>query len=164
MSAKVIDSFEFCRKQQQLSGQTATAELARLVPELADLESMLHWSFTGGQHDNGHAQLVMEVRGEVRVICQRCLKPLAIPLDSKSSLVLARNEVQADEIEAGLDDDSVDVIVGSRAMDIRMLVEDEVLLALPLSPRHETCPDTDKSVEAKSRADSPFSILKELKQ
>lgn len=164
MSAKVIDSFEFCRRQEQLSGQTASTEFARLVPELANLDSMLHWSFTGGQHGKGYAQLAMEVRGEVQVICQRCLKPLAIPVDSKSVLVLAGNEVQADDIEAGLDDDSVDVIVGSGAMDIMMLVEDEVLLALPLSPRHEICPDTDKSVEVKSRADSPFSVLKKLKQ
>jgi uncharacterized protein len=163
MSAKVIDSFEFSRQRQQLSGQTATSDFLRLVPELADSDGMLHWSFTGGQHGNGYAQLGMKVHGEVRVICQRCLKPLAVAVDSESSLVLARNDGEADEIESRLDDDSVDVIVGSGAMDIMMLVEDEVLLALPLSPRHDICPDADKSVEAESRTDSPFSILKNLK-
>jgi len=163
MSANVIDSFEFCRKHQQLRGQTATAEFERLTPELADSEGVLDWSFTGGFHGNGYAQLGMEVRGEVRVICQRCLKPLAIPVVSQSSLVLARNDSDADDIGSRLDDDRVDVIVGSSAMDIMMLLEDEVLLVLPLSPRHDICPDTDQGAEAKSQADSPFSILKNLK-
>ena len=163
MSAKVIDSFEFCRQRQQLTGHTATAEFTRLIPELADSSGELSWSFSGEQHVNGYAQLTVEVRGEVRVICQRCLKPLAIPVASQSALVLARNDGEADEIEARLDDDSVDVVVGSSTLDFMMLVEDDVLLALPLSPRHDVCHDAENSAKAESRANSPFAILRNLK-
>jgi uncharacterized protein len=43
-----------------------------------------------------------------------------------------------------------------------VLVEDEALLALPLSPRHEQCPG-DVPTSGKEKAESPFAVLKKLK-
>jgi uncharacterized protein len=56
-------------------------------------------------------------------------------------LILAKNEENADEIDALLDDDEVDVVVGSKAFDVNDLIEDEALLAIPQSPKHAVCPD-----------------------
>ena len=47
-------------------------------------------------------------------------------------------------------------------MDLLMLVEDEALLSLPLSPRHAVCPGPVQEVQ-KEKAESPFSVLKNLK-
>jgi uncharacterized protein len=43
-----------------------------------------------------------------------------------------------------------------------VLVEDEALLALPLSPRHEKCPG-DVPTSGVEKAESPFAVLKKLK-
>jgi uncharacterized protein len=44
------------------------------------------------------------------------------------------------------------------------MIEDEALLALPLSPKHDVCPDPSDFAAAKSgKADSPFAVLKNLK-
>jgi uncharacterized protein len=164
MSTKIIDSFEFCRQSQQLSGKVAIAEFPRLSAELTDNRGELSWSFAGGRHETGSAQLTMQVHGEVRLMCQRCLTPYAFPVVTKSFLVLAHDDGEADEIEARLDDDSIDVIVASSALDLMVLVEDEVLLALPLSPRHAHCPDGAAAAAVNEKPESPFAVLKKLKQ
>lgn len=162
MSAQVIDSVEFCRTAGQTSGATPVAEFKRLSADLADASGELRWSFQGGLHPEGDPQLVMEVAGSVKLVCQRCMTPFDYPLQTRSTLVLAADDEQADEAEARLDDDSIDVIVGSKAMDLLMLVEDEALLSLPLSPRHEVCPGPAQEVQ-KDKAESPFAVLKNLK-
>ena len=163
MSAQIVDSFEFCRSAEQASGSTPVAEFKRLCADLAEPSGELRWSFQGGKHADGAPQLLMEVAGEVRLVCQRCLAPYTQPLQSRSTLVLAADEAQADEVEARIDDDSIDVIVGSRSMDLLVLVEDEALLSLPLSPRHDVCPGVVQ-VNQDGKEESPFAVLKQLKQ
>jgi uncharacterized metal-binding protein YceD (DUF177 family) len=74
------------------------------------------------------------VSGAVNLICQRCLTALNFEIDSKSLLVLAKDEAQADTIEELLDDDEIDVIVGSAAFDVNYLIEDDALLACRWHP------------------------------
>ena len=162
MSAKNVDSFEFCNQQQQLSGETPVAEFARLSGELANKAGTLDWTITGGRHAAGLPQLSLKVSGQVALVCQRCLSPLAHPLLSESTLVLAKNEADADEVEARLDDESLDVIAGSTTMDLMVLLEDEALLALPLSPKHAQCPG-DAPTSGTEKAESPFAVLKKLR-
>ncbi len=161
MNATTIDAFEFCRLGEQRSGVTPVAALARLSAEAANTSGEIRWSLTGGRHPKGFAQLVMQVDGDVGLICQRCLAVFRHPVVSQAVLVLARDEVAADEVEQTLDDDSIDVIVGSTTQDLLQLVEDEALLSLPLSPRHDICPgDAPKVVSDKP--ESPFALLKKL--
>ena len=72
------------------------------------------------------------------------------------------DEASADETEEKLDDDSIDVIVGDAQQDLLQLVEDDALLALPLSPRHDVCPGDAPAVPQDKR-ESPFAALKGLK-
>ncbi len=162
MTTTIVDSFTFCRLGEQASGETPVAQFARLQKDLADSSGQLRWRFTGGRHPQDLPQLTMAVEGEVRLVCQRCLKSLGHPIASETVLVLARDDAEADEIEARLDDDSIDVIVGSATQDFLQLVEDEALLSLPLSPRHAVCPEGAPSVEG-GKAESPFAVLKQLK-
>jgi uncharacterized protein len=78
-------------------------------------------------------------------------------------LVLGRDDEEADQIEEILDDESIDVIVGSACVDIRDLFEDEALLALPQAPKHEVCPENGLLDALKSEKVSPFAGLKNLK-
>ncbi len=162
MSATAVDVFEFCRLGQQLSDASPVGAFGRLTAEAADGGGEIRWSFAGGRHPKGSPQLVMKVEGAVNLICQRCLTPYSHPIDSETVLVLGRDEAEADELEESLDDDSIDVIVGSSALDLLQLVEDEVLLSLPLSPRHDICPG-DAPAVAPDKPQSPFAVLKTLK-
>jgi len=91
-------------------------------------------------------------------------------------------EEEADEYP--LDDDEVEVIVGSRQFDLVDLIEEELLLSLPLVPKHDVCPEVHESLvtgaegtegepdeggEGASAGDepakpNPFAALEKLKQ
>ena len=165
MKPLVIDAFDFGRAKDRRDGEVAVANLPRLSRECVDTSGTLHWETAGGTHASGHVQLLMQVSGEVQLVCQRCLRPFGYPIDSASTLVLANDEAQADQIEAMLDDESIDVIVGSAAMNLVDLIEDEALLAIPQAPKHVSCPGPEAAMRAGDgdAKPSPFAVLKNLK-
>ncbi|TQK08203.1 DUF177 domain-containing protein [Herbaspirillum sp. SJZ107] len=163
MSAFVIDAFEFCRNNGYREGVTPVAEMTRLAADCADPSGEITWSIQGGQTKQGYPSMTLSVEGTVNLVCQRCLGPFAYHIDSSTMLVLGKDDADADEIEEILDDESIDVIVGSHEADIRQLLEDEALLALPQAPKHEVCPDTKLIDSLKSDKVSPFAALKSLK-
>jgi len=164
MNAFVIDAFEFCRLKERREGEIAVADLPRLAKESVDKSGTVRWVLQGGSDAQGHPRLALSVSGAVRLMCQRCLTPFEFAIASDAALVLAPDEDSADEIEAHLDDDSVDVIAGSRNFDVGQLIEDEALLTIPLSPKHDACSDHLAPAAAMEEKVSPFAVLKNLKQ
>lgn len=165
MNAFVIDAFDYSRLKESREGDVAVSDLLRLSEELLDTSGSIHWSLQGGVAAIGYPQLKLAVVGKVNLQCQRCLTPLAFDIVSESILILAKDEAQADEIDALLEDDAIDVIVGHKALNMVELIEDEVLLAIPLSPKHEVCPGR-VGVGGLNSVDkvSPFAVLKGVRQ
>lgn len=166
MEAILIDAFEFCRLGEAREGEFAVADMPRLAAEAVDPTGTVRWSLSGGRHPQGHPQLMLTVAGTVQLRCQRCLAPFTFAIDSRAVLVLAHDEAGADELEASLDDDTLEVVPASRQFSVSDLVEDEALLALPVSPRHDVCPQQPVPQDAaqEDKAASPFAVLKELKR
>lgn len=165
MNAIVIDAFEFCRLKERREGETAVGDLPRLAKEAVNTSGSVRWTLQGGSNKQGHPQLHLSVAGSAWLMCQRCLTPFEFGIASESVLILAPDEGSADEIDAQLNDESVEVIVGSRTFDVVQLIEDEALLTIPLSPKHEICPDQlIPAVEQDAERVSPFAVLKNLKQ
>jgi len=139
--------------------------LPRLSEDAADKSGSVHWSLQGAADKSGYPKLTLSISGEVKLMCQRCLTPFAFDIASESTLIVVKDEESIDETEALLGDEDVDVIVGSNVYDIAELVEDEALLAIPLSPKHEICPDRDTLDALKdAKKASPFAVLKNIKQ
>jgi uncharacterized protein len=165
MNAFVIDTFEFCRLKERRTGELAVKDLPRLAEESVGQAGTLSWSLQGGTDGRGYPQIALSVSGSIQLTCQRCLKPFAFDFASDALLVVANDEANADELDALLADEPVEVIVGSRNFSIVDLIEDEALLAIPSSPRHQTCPDDLVPAFGKSEEKvSPFAVLKNLKQ
>lgn len=70
----------------------------------------------------------------MELTCQRCLDPIRVPVAIDAELQLAETVREISEA-----DDEIDRVLASRRMDVASLVEDEVILALPMAPRHEEC-------------------------
>lgn len=164
MNALVIDAFEFCRTSSIREGVTPVAQLERLARDCADPSGSITWKAEGGTTKQGFPQLRLTVAGTVQLNCQRCLTPFAYDIDSSTLLLLGEDDAKADEIEEIIDDETIDVIVGTRAMNLMDLIEDEALLALPQAPKHDTCPDTALLDGLRSEKKSPFDALKALKK
>src|SRR6266699_2263834 len=111
--AGVIDNLHFARAALEQRGVLGPEQLPRLAKMHCSTHG-LEYHLRGGKASNGKRCLRFSVRGSVQVLCQRCLDPLSVPIAIEGELA-------------------------SRRMDVGQLVEDEVILALPMVPRHETC-------------------------
>jgi uncharacterized protein len=159
----VIDSLAFAREGGLLQGELPAANLARVLDMLADTAGGLNYRVQGRiGSQNGpqnRPQLLLEVDGSLSVCCQRCLEGIDYPVRIRSLLELVKDgeELTQEEIE----DDSKDFLSAQKELDVVELIEDEVILDLPVAPRHENCslPDTGGLTEKVS----PFSVLKSLK-
>lgn len=158
----VIDSLDFARNAGTLHGKIAIANMARLQDALYSDEGVLEYFLSGGTNEYGKPALRCEITGELRLRCQRCLGAYIHPLAVRTSLVLVEDEAQLAESDNEMDSDA---IVADPKMDVLALVEDEVLLALPLAPMHplSEC-EVNRSVERTgSAASGTFAALAALK-
>lgn len=157
----VIDGPEFARRGNRVSGCVAVADLSRVAEHLADQGGMLDCELQGGRSEDGsgHFELWLSVSGELQLCCQRCLQAMRFPLrlQRRFRLVASGAEWPEEDVE----NEDFDAIEASREMAVGQLIEDEVLLALPLSPRHDVC-GTPRIKDANQDA-SPFAVLRKLK-
>ena len=129
----VIDSLHFARAASEQRGVLGMEKLQRLAKMQCSTEG-LEYCLRGGRAGNGRPCLRISVRGSVELLCQRCLNPLPVPIAIDAELQLSDS---LREISAA--DDEIDRVLASRHMDVGQLVEDEIILALPMVPLHETC-------------------------
>jgi uncharacterized protein len=164
MNPFLIDAFKFSKLSERLEGETAVAEMERVTEIAQDGQGAIAWVLQGGNHRLGYPQLTLAISGSINLLCQRCLTSMTVTIDAESVLVLAKDEASADDIEAQLNDDAIDVIPVSEELNLRDLIEDETLLSLPFAPKHDICPDQAALADpVKSEKASPFAVLKNLK-
>lgn len=170
-SAARLDVRAFAQSQGHLQGQAPLSAFERLAQDaVQDGTGEVHWRAegelveqTGG---NGQAWLHLHADALVPMTCQRCLATALIPLEVDRSFRFVADEASA---EAEDDDSEEDLLALSREFDLLALVEDELLMELPVVPRHEACPDpvsmqsSDADfVEAGQEKVNPFAVLRGL--
>lgn len=138
-----LDVKAFARDAAQLKGQAPLQAWARLSEEAQPgLEApAVRWSAQGELkvQDGAPDQvwLHLQVHAALPLTCQRCLSPVLVPVEVDSSFRFVADEATA----MALDDEAQeDLLVLSREFNLLELVEDEVILAMPLVPVHDLCP------------------------
>ena len=114
-------------------------DFERLAQEFVNPEAILHYRVCGEQDARGRPRLHCMVKGNFEMECQRCLQPVSVAVDSDRLLYLAASEADADRLEAALADEDIEVIVAGQNLDLAGVVEDEVLLSLPIVSMHADC-------------------------
>lgn len=134
MSARpTLDSMLFARAGERLSGAAPVANLPRLVDGLVSDEGSVEYRLQGGT-EYGRPILRLAVEATVVLRCQYCLEPYRQLLKIERILPLARDEAELARWER--DDPLLDALIAEPALDVLALVEDEILLSLPVVPRH----------------------------
>ncbi|WP_126445520.1 YceD family protein [Sulfuricystis multivorans] len=163
----VIDSLRFAEEGGQIAGRLALAQLPRLADVVTSQEGWLACVLEGCRLDcagESRPGLRLTVTGRVQLQCQRCLAAVEVDCAIDSHLLLVPSG--ADWPEEDLESDAWDAIEASPALSLLALVEEEVLLALPIVPRHADCvpPLAVGAAPEEDRAPSPFAVLAGLKQ
>lgn len=156
----IIDSGEFARDGLSLAGDIAVRDLPRVLGSVQSDAGVIRYTLQGRIDKLQRRCLNLTVSGEVTLLCQRCMQPFAFAIDSDSALTLFDNEADIDA--ASEQDEMLEGVLASREQSVVDLVEDEILLALPLAPKHEVCaPDGNSDSVAKKP--NPFAVLQQLK-
>lgn len=149
-------------KDERWQGVLAVKNMTRVTPELAgtegdlDVDLEVHRGLAGDSMRGS-------VRGDIRLVCRSCQQPFDHRLDLRIDLALVRSE----EEEARVLQDREPYLVIDDRLPLHELVEDEVVLALPMMPRCETCENAvigavPEQREGEQRP-NPFAQLKKLK-
>ena len=159
----IVNNLEFARRGAVLEGEIAIAELARLQDFLLVNQGVVNYTLSGKTGAKGEPLLEFCVDGQLVLRCQRCLEALEFPLHIEAILkvVVGNTEFELPDDE----DEVVDSIPASVTMDVTALVEDEVLLSLPISQLHPpgTCQAGGATKLVFEENVNPFSALSALK-
>jgi uncharacterized protein len=170
-----LDIKAFAQAGACLQGEGPLNDWSRLLDEQhagPGVESgPVHWQLQGRMVPvtGGSAQVGMALQAQVRLAmqCQRCLTPVLETLNAERDFLFVADEATAQAMD---EDSDADVLVISRDFDALALVEDELILSLPLVPRHAQCPQqlpsqvADEAFEAASERPNPFATLAALKK
>ncbi|MEK9802195.1 MAG: YceD family protein [Curvibacter sp.] len=171
--ARRLDVRAFAQAGATLEGKDLLSKYERLLAEAGGqgADRPVHWTARGElQADaSGQGRVWLHLQADVSLplTCQRCLGPADIALHVDRAFRFVATEAQAESEDEASEED---VLVLSRDFDLAGLVEDELLMELPLVPRHETCPTEvklavqDADFEAAQAAKpQPFAALAGLK-
>jgi uncharacterized protein len=140
-----LDVAAFAEQDARLDGDWPMTDLTRLAASAAadappgDVDRV-HWQARGEYRPvrGGPPQVWLHVQADAQIAleCQRCLQPVQVAIDARRSFLFVHGEETAAALDADSEDD---VLALTRALDLKELLEDELLLSLPLVARHDQC-------------------------
>ncbi|MBH9553306.1 YceD family protein [Inhella gelatinilytica] len=175
-----LDVGAFAREGAELHGRWVASDLPRWLEsqwcpvEEAERLPAIDWSLRGERRERlgspPEVWLHLSVSTGYRLECQRCLQAVERTVSVDRSFRFVRDEASAESEDLDSDED---LLVLSRTFDARELIEDELLLALPLVPLHEACSAPEFASEpegvsgeepSQDERPNPFAALAVLKK
>ena len=145
-----------------LSGSISLSRLTRLSSLVMSDDANIKLSFEFLTSEYQHPSIKGHIETELLVECQRCLAPMIHPVNMDFDLLIDASEedVQSFQIDTVFTDDGY--------LDVFEVIEDELILALPLISMHEdlscnTNWQADSNEEQVVEKNNPFAVLESLK-
>lgn len=172
-----LDARAFAQAQGHLTLDTPLSRLPRLRDEAdGDAPSLgsVHWEADAEMRPGATGAapspwLHLTARASLPLTCQRCLGPVDTPLEVDRWFRFVADEATA---EAQDDDAEEDLLALEPRPSLYEVLEDELLMALPLVPLHGTCPvdlvhkagDPGVADDEPPQRKNPFAALEQLKK
>jgi len=171
--AQGLNLQELAQDGQPWFETTLITDLQRLTAEAPGVSpaDAVQWQVAGEFRPQAGAEdqvwLHLTAEANVPLTCQRCMTTVSTALEIDQWYRF----VDSEEIAMAEDDEAEeDLLVMAPQFDLMALLEDELLMALPLVPMHETCPVMpvfsagDPAVMAAEAKPNPFAVLGQLKK
>jgi len=177
--AQYVDPLQLARSGRHFSGQVPVANMGRLVSSLYDTDACAEYELKFDIDTTGQAFITGWVKAELGLICHRCMDKVLAKVESKVALGIVSSFAEAERLLEKFEP----LVIDDSQVKLIDIIEDELLLALPLIVMHsdEECvvskaysvsiksnekgnkisndPTLDESIPKKN----PFSILEKLK-
>lgn len=166
-----LDPVRAAQKRSTYDGIIPLKDLARLAEQILSTEGDVVTEVECGTDEQGLVYLQGKAEAALQVTCQRCGEPMTLA----ASCSFAYTPVKEGADDSDLVDipERYDIVERNEfgEINLRLLIEDELILALPLFPMHEVglCnPDQVQmswgEIEPEPEKPNPFAILQELKK
>lgn len=169
MSEKIIpehvDPFRYAEQGLSLDGIVKLTEMQRLAASLMDKNAIVTVNLKFGMDEQKITYLNGHLETSLSLQCQRCMEPLVYEIISDFSLGIVSTLDEANNLPEQYE--PAMAVEGNLAL--RDLIEDEIILNLPIIPKHEPeqckvkLPLTDSGWE-QGKGKNPFHVLESLKQ
>jgi uncharacterized protein len=150
------------KEQKCLQDSFEINEMHRLKAVLANAKGKVNYSLEFGKDANGNAIISGLLSAHVGMVCQRCLEAFLLPINNDVRIGLAFTEDELKFLPKGYEP----MLVTEDKMSLLALVEDEMLLNMPMAPMHDiaNCPSQELISEFSTKKESPFDVLKAVKK
>ena len=161
-----IDPLRLAGLGRSVKGRLPLARLRRLAESLHNTDGDVSVELEFGVDEQGRPRVLGTVSARVEVLCQRCLAAMVLPLDLEVRLYLATSEAEEADVPDGCDS----LIVGDKPTLLADMVEDELILGLPLVAMHsqDECAATlayaADADDQPGKDENPFAVLAALKK
>lgn len=157
-----IDALKFAREGGRLEGEIPLSDMPRLQDVVASAAGSIRYRVQGAIDAKRRPVIDVAVEGELALVCQRCLDPIAHILQRTSRFVLVDEEGELPDV--GDEDPDTESIPIDALADIEDVVEQEVLLGLPIAPMHAEGACGSEHRDTSKDRPSPFAVLATLKR
>jgi uncharacterized protein len=159
MKTFIINNLEFAQTQQKLVENFSVFDCKRLAEMLVNQDknaepATIDFELTGDCKRFRQPSLHLNIRTKLPVICQRCLEEMQVDLDLDFDYLISNTAIN--ELDEA---DEIDWLEANNEMSLQELIEDELILALPISPMHEK--NCSKLSMQSGDKPNPFAILKD---
>ena len=162
-----LDLLRDAAQGRAFRGKVPLSRMERLVEASVSAEGDAEVELTLDRDEAGRLFMRGWARASVAMTCQRCLESVDIPLAAEFNLGLVRGEQEAERLPESYEP----LRVGRDPIDVAPLIEDELLLALPVVARHEACSmgytpepvEEEPGEELEAPKENPFAALAALK-
>ncbi|MCP5325651.1 MAG: DUF177 domain-containing protein [Oceanospirillaceae bacterium] len=163
-----VDPIKCVEQNTHIEGVLAVSKLDRLGDYLTERSGEVQVSMTFGRDEQKIATLQGQCDTRVKMLCQRCLKPVEVEVSSEFSLGIVFSDEQASHLPKQYDP----IVTDGESLALPQLLEDELILSLPMFAYHDHCEEhehTSESVSSQDEAvvekkENPFSVLAQLKK
>ena len=141
-ASRALDISALCKADGRLQGQRPLAAMERLAASFCAASDgsaawRVHGSLLPVAGSEPEMWLELQAEADVPLQCQRCLQGMSEALRVQRRFRFVRNEDEAVRLDEESEDD---VLALPARLDLLEFLEDELILALPIVPRHDECP------------------------
>lgn len=164
-----IDIRKLTTKGVEISSDFSPSVMSRLSSLLANTDGRVQADLSFYIDEDRKRRVDGRVTAQLNVVCQRCLEPVLITVNSDFNLAILWTDDEAKNLSRSLDP----LIVGEELVDLADIVEEELILSLPIVSYHNSdkCQEAPLSfgeaenlpVEPEQQKENPFKVLAQLK-
>jgi uncharacterized protein len=172
----LIDNIAFAKRGEHLAGVLPLVACSRLAELLASQapnaantlalsngavrDNNIHYTLDGEANAAGQYFLHLTLTSNLTTFCQRCLEVMTLNLNLNFHYRISDVSSSHLEIDGTEDNDDYDLQEASQTMSLTSLIEDELIMALPIAPAHGYDCATVSSQSGEKP--NPFAVLKDL--